>query len=162
MDFWVFFNTSIVFESVLYYYIVCFYCKFRLKSINNSIEMLYKEDFLQLTNIDIILTQHNQIINSIYNYNKFWKKYYFAILYTIIPVNLMYFHQYFFEILYTGTRLGIVRVSIGSIVCFFGLNLMTASVNKESLVTYKKFNTLYLKKNSTFNIITKRKVLFIN
>jgi hypothetical protein len=94
--FWI----SICGFSFFYYFIVCFYCRTIFKSFNNSIKQLFDgkgKTFLKYNIIDQLIKDHNSICLNIKLYNKFWQKYYFALAYTIIPINLLLLQLILFE-----------------------------------------------------------------
>jgi hypothetical protein len=156
--FWIYYNTSIVFESVLYYYIICVFSKMNLKLLNESILMVCKQDFLQFLTIDGILKQHNECCNTIEKCNLFWKRYYFALIYTITPTNVIVLHQLLFESVYPATRLSLFGFLFISLLSYITLNSITASVHKETKISFKAFQKLYLRMNSSFNPRRKLKV----
>jgi hypothetical protein len=53
--------------------------------------------FLTRKKFDQLITEHNSICNDIKSYDQFWKKYTFALTYSLIPINLMAIHELFFE-----------------------------------------------------------------
>lgn len=156
--FWIYYNTSTVFESILYYYIICVFSKMNLKLLNESILMVSKQDFLQFLTIDGILKQHNECCNTIEKCNLFWKRYYFALIYTITPTNLVVLHQLLFESVYPATRLSLFGFLFISLLSHITLNSITASVHEESKISFKAFQKLYLRMNSSFNPRRKLKV----
>jgi len=158
VTFWIYFSTSIVFESILYYYIICVFCQKNLKLLNESILMVSKQDFLQFLTIDGILKQHNECCNTIEKCNLFWKRYYFALIYTITPTNLIVLHQLLFESINTATRFASFVFLFITLLSHITLNSITASVHKESKISFKAFQKLYLRMNSSFNPIRKLKV----
>ena len=74
-------------HSFLYFFIVCYFSKLRLKLLNNQI--LNNRIFKNKRLIQNVINEQNYILNEIISYNKFWKKYFFSINYGIIPLNLM-------------------------------------------------------------------------
>lgn len=145
--------------SFLYYYIVITYCKIRFILYNNALRMKSgRKSFVAYRIIIKILREHNSILNAIDSYNKFWKIYYFAITYTLIPLNLMLLQQILFEdsnifncIAYSSTLIGFLGLHLI-------LNLMTASVYKESAKSHNFLHEFYLNSLSLLNINRKIKV----
>ena len=96
--FCVFYVFSVISFSFLYYFIVCYYFKFRFKSFNNSILLNSSSQlFLRFKFIDKLIKDHNKICYDIKVYNKFWQKYYLVICYSLIPFNLLLLHGIIFE-----------------------------------------------------------------
>jgi hypothetical protein len=145
--------------SFLYYYTVITYCKMRFILYNNALRMKSgRKLFIEYRIFIKILREHNSILNAIDSYNKFWKIYYFAITYTLIPVNLMLLQQIIFEDLPITDYLVCSSLLIGYLGLHLILNLMTASVYKESAKSHKYLYEFYLNSISLLNIKSKIKV----
>jgi len=154
-----YFWTSVVGFSFLYYFIVCFYCKTIFKSFNNSIQQLFEgkgKAFLKYKTIDQLIKDHNSICLDIKLYNKFWQKYYFSLIYTLIPINLMALQLLLFENQILPLFFATISFFVGTIASHLMFNLMTASINSEASKSYNSFLEMYLKTNSLLN--TKRKI----
>jgi hypothetical protein len=145
--------------SFLYYYTVSSYCRMRFRLYNEFLRM--KSSGKSVRNYSLIieiLEKHNSIINAIESYNKFWKIYYFAITYTLIPFNLMLLQQILFEDLNIFNYLSYSSISIGCLGLHSILNLIAASVYKESAKSHKCLYEFYLNSKSLINIKHKIKV----
>jgi hypothetical protein len=151
------------FFPALYYFIVCFYCKTIFKSFNNSVKLLFDgkgKTFLKYKTIDQLMKDHNSICLDIKLYNKFWQKYYFSLIYTLIPMNLVLLQLILFEEQILAMFLGMLSFFMGTIISHLMFNLMTASINSEASKSYKSLLELYLKTNSLLNMRRKLKVNF--
>jgi len=94
-------------------------------------------------------------------HNKFWRKYSFAIVYSLIPLNLMNLQLLFFENINAGSR-GISLVfAIGSLFSLFELNSIMASINSEAHKSYKSMFKLLLDIKSNMKLSIKIKVFII-
>jgi hypothetical protein len=152
-------TVPILLYSFLYYFTVSYYCRMSFRLYNESLRI--KSSGKSVTNYSIfieMLEKHNSIINAIDSYNKFWKIYYFAIPYTLIPLNLMLLQQILFEDLNIFNYLSYSSTSIGCLGLHLTLNLITASVYKESAKSYKLLHEFYLNSKSKLNIKHKIKV----
>ena len=73
---------STVYYSFLNYYIVLYYCKLRIININkNLINMSDKKYYF---NVNELIIEHNMCCNQLKAFNKFWSKYYFSVLYSLL------------------------------------------------------------------------------
>jgi hypothetical protein len=152
---------SIFYYSLMYFLIISYYCKLRMNSINENLKILIEKFIVPNKSIDNLLKDHNDICNTINDYNIFWKRIYELTLYGIIPINLIFLHQIFFEDLLLINRLAFIIAVIPNLSLLFVLNFMTASVHKEVSKSYRLINSLLLKLGS--NLATRRrkiKVIF--
>jgi len=140
--FWCYSVLLITTYTFLYFFITCYYCRLRLKSLNQN--MLKKYEFSSSRLLNDILDEQNAIINEIISHNKFWKKYYFAMNYALIPFNLMVLQQIFFENLPLHSLISLSSLAVGYLISFLVLNLVTASVNREVSKSYKNLYKLYI------------------
>jgi len=154
---WSFCITNIIAYSFFYYFIVCFYFIIAFKSLNNKITQI--EMFYRRRKVNQIIIEHKLICDDINKYNKFWKKYYFAINYTLIPINLMLLHQLLFEELIFSTFVVSVLFLFSYSLSHFLFNLLTASINRESLKSHKYLQKLLTKNLFLMNVKQKLKVL---
>jgi hypothetical protein len=124
--------------------------------LNNKISRNKKLSVVKL-NARIIL-EHNNICNDIFKFNKFWKSFFFALTYTIIPINLMLLQQILFDDIMPTT---ILLYSLFANIYLFShimLNLISASVIKSASKSNKflfRFQTKFL---STINFSKRIKV----
>jgi len=143
----------------LYFYTVISYCKMRFVLYNNALRVKSgRKLFIEYRIFIKILREHNSILNATDSYNKFWKVYYFAITYALIPLNLMLLQQILFEDLNIFNYFAYSSSLIGSLGLHLMLNLMTASVYKESAKSYKCLHEFYLNSKSLLNVKHKIKV----
>ena len=152
--------TCVVYHSLLFYFIVCYYCKYRFKSYNSTAIDIMKESFITSKKFSILIKEHNSVCYDIFINNKFWKKYYFAINYTLIPFSLLCLHQLLFENLNLLAFL-IIFIAFLCQFCFHLIfNLMTASINNEAKKSYKILIKI-LQKFNNIKILQKLMVCFI-
>jgi hypothetical protein len=151
---------SLMSYSFLYFFIVCFYCKMRFRYFNNSlITKSSHKIFTELKLINNIIEEHNIICNQIISYNKFWKTYYSAFMYTLIPINLMLLQQILFEEIHFITFIALVLVLSLFLGLHLILNIIIASINGESTKSYKYLQNFYINKMSILNTKHKIKVI---
>jgi hypothetical protein len=96
--FWLYcyYVVGLIYYSLMYFLVVCYYCKLRMNSINENLKILTEKCMIPNKSIDNLLKDHNDICNTINDYNIFWKRIYEMTLYKIIPTNLIFLHQGFF------------------------------------------------------------------
>jgi hypothetical protein len=156
-----FYCTVIIFNKSLFYFITsCFYCETRMEIFNDRIKSFIDNNgvILNESSFETILSEHNYICNKIDNYNKFWKHYYLATTYVLIPTNLVLLQQTFFEISLPDTFIVNFIVTFISIAMHFLLTYITASVSKQCLVSYKLLHSFYVRFNDRFDKRHKLKV----
>ena len=98
----------------------------RVLSFKNNLNIDIHKSVKQLTE------EHNQFCRSISEYNRFWSRIYFTYLCTIVPINLIWLHQFFFEQVDELARLFIGFVSI---VLIFRVFFKTNTQNNETIIT---------------------------
>jgi hypothetical protein len=146
--------------SFLYFFIVCYYCKIRFKSFNRKIGANNNKIFIKNELFDALLEEHNEICDTIILYNKFWSKYYFALTYTLIPVNLMLIEEISFH------KLNFATFGVCSTFCFTAMfchllfNSITGSINAEAVKSYKFMHQFLIDINFSIDIKRKIKVCF--
>jgi hypothetical protein len=127
--------------SFFYYFVVCYYVNLRFNTLNRMILEAIKK--FHINKLQEILAEHNSICDDIFAFNKFWKKCFFAINYNIIPINLMLLHEILFEdSLFLG-QIAAILITTGYLSSHFILNLITASVNKNTTKSRKNLLKLY-------------------
>jgi hypothetical protein len=161
--FWLncYYIVGLIYYSLMYFLVISYYCKLRMNSINENLKILVEKFMIPNKSIDNLLKDHNDICNTINDYNIFWKRIYEMTLYGIIPTNLIFLHQVFFGDLLLLNRLGFIIAVTSYLSLLFVLNFMTASVHKEVSNSYRLINLLFLKLGS--NHATRRrkiKVIF--
>jgi hypothetical protein len=152
---------SMIFNYSLFYFITsCSYCETRMEIFNDRIKSFIDNNgvILNESSLETILSEHNYICNKIDNYNKFWKHYYLATTYALVPTNLVLLQQTFFEILLPYTFIAHFIVTFISVAIHFLLTYMTASVSKQCLVSYKLLHSFYVRFNDRFDKHHKLKV----
>jgi len=153
---WMYYVVALCYYSVQYFYTVCYYCKIRMKSLNVNTEAILKMSFISIPLIDKLLEDHNNIFKTIINYNRFWKKIFFIIIYSFIPFNLTLLHQLLFEDLPKHSLIAIGFTFTFATLFLFSCNLITASVLSEILRSEKLIHKFLIKMGPSVN--TKRKL----
>jgi hypothetical protein len=159
--FWVYYMINIVFNSILYFYIVCGYCEKSFRCLNKSILALSESEealIIKIKSINEIISKHDILCDTIYQYNKFWKKYYLAVIITTKPLLLLLLHQIFFEELYPSIMIAVVLFSLLLFLSKVALKILTGNIAEESSNSYKLLYKVYLKLNSSLNMKQKFKV----
>jgi hypothetical protein len=154
--FWWNYAFGVQLYSILFYFIVCYYSTIRFKILNNKMSRNSKLSVAKLT--ARIIREHNDVCNDILRYDKFWKKFYFALTYTIIPINLMFLHLILFDDLILTIFLVNSMVVIVFLFSHIVLNLISASVNKNASKSYKFLFEFQTKFSSKINFRQKIKV----
>jgi hypothetical protein len=142
---WVTYAFGVQLYCFLFYFIVCHYIRTRFKILNNKISRKSKLTVAKLT--ARIIREHNNICNDILEYDKFWKNFYFALTYTIIPINLMLLQQLLFDDIKLTTILMYSLFTVIYLISHIVLNLVSASVNKNASKSHKflfRFQTKFL------------------
>jgi hypothetical protein len=162
--FWASSIAPVITFSILYYLIVCYYCKIRFKSFNDYLNSLRDEKiraFINYKTIDQLIKDHNSICSDIKNYNKFWQKYYIALTYTLIPINLLSLQLLCFEDLLFPVFFSTLSCFLGTIISHLMINSITASITSEASKSYKSLHEFYLQMNYSLNIRRKLNVIII-
>jgi hypothetical protein len=157
-----YFGTTIISYSLLYYFIVCYYCKIRFKSFNNKLKRITKlVIFFRHKKFLDLVEEHNSICCDIFMHNDFWRKYSFTIIYTIIPCSLMNLQHLFFENINIGIRGLLLVFAIGALFSLFELNLLMASINREAQKSYTFLLKVLLDVKSNMKLSIRIKVFVI-
>jgi hypothetical protein len=154
--FWYHWVAALSIYSILTFYIVCEFCRIKFKLLNDKISRILSFEFIRLSAVDEILEEHNRICQTIFLYNRFWKKFYFGLNYTSILLSLLFLQLILFE-----TILPIPYfISLFSLLsAFFLLQtfiLITASVYKKSRESHKLIFKLLIEMDSILD--TRRKI----
>jgi hypothetical protein len=145
------------FYGFLYYFIVCYYFRMRFKSLKLLIINLSKVSQYRFSTFREII-KHNSICKDTQNYNRFWSKYYFALTFTITPINLLALQLIFFEDNALMVLISATVFVILSMFSHFMLNSITASVNEEAKNSFIYLNKIFISKNSILSVRSKIKV----
>jgi hypothetical protein len=145
-------------------FLIPYYFGVRVEKINKIINDLIVSNQMsghQISSaIKLFICEHNQICTQLSNYNQFWKKLYFSFIFTIIPMNLCFLHQFLFENLkfYIRAVFGF-SIVIQLIVIFF-FQFLIASISSKIHKTGKRLSRLQWKINGwPFRTRTKIKIL---
>jgi len=158
----IYLGLGITYHSFGYFYYICYYCKVRVKSINQNTEYLINKTFTSLSQIDKLLKNHNNMCKTIQEYNRFWSKIYALFIYNLIPCNLIILHQFLNQELPTHTFIAVLIFILFTISVQLSCNSITASVSKEVSGSHKLFIKLFLKLGPAMNTKRKLKVKLIS
>src|SRR5882757_8361390 len=78
--------------SLAFFTIICYYFLLRLNEINYNFYIITKCKIKYKTKVKYtndLLKQHNSICIQISDFNRFWSKYYFCLIITIMPLNII-------------------------------------------------------------------------
>ena len=94
-----FFGCFDILKSSAYLYLLFYFIILRIKKLKAKLQCLSEsrldsKKILRLSSE--LLSEHNSIVRQIHNYNKFWRKYILYIIFTLIPINLLYLNQILF------------------------------------------------------------------
>jgi hypothetical protein len=156
---WMNYSFGVQLYSFLFYFIICYYFRLRFKLLNNNISRNSKLSVAELT--AKIIREHNNICNDILKYDKFWKRFYFVVTYTIIPINLMFLQQILFDDIILTAILLASMVVIIFIFCHIILNLISAAINTNASKSHKFLFKFQIKFLSSINVRQRIKVLII-
>jgi hypothetical protein len=131
---WTNYALGVQIYSFLFYFMPCYYFEIRIKILSNNISRNSKLSVVKLT--ARIIREHNNICNNIFEYNKFWKSFYFTLMYTIIPMNLMHLQQLLLDDIVLTTILIYSMVAIIYLFSHIILNLISVSVNTNASKSY--------------------------
>ena len=151
--------------SFFYFFIICYYLNLKFKAFKRKIcditDRFRKHPEAMTTcskTFKAIIRDINKICNEIIIYNKFWRKYYFALNYTLIPINLIFLQLIFFESDQIILRIMLAISCVCAIGAHIACNTVISSINRESKKSYKFLYELYFSCNSSLGIRIRIKV----
>jgi hypothetical protein len=156
--FWLWYHwaAAVCIYSILAFYIICEFCRIKFKLLNDKISRILSFEFIRLSAVDEILEEHNHICQTIFLYNRFWKKFYFGLNYTFILLSLLLLQLILFE---TILPIPYFMSLFALLSAFFFLqifSLITASVYKKSIESHKLIFKLLIEMDSILD--TRRKI----
>ena len=144
----------------LHFFIVCYFCQVKLKIFNTKLNMVkLSKRFVRQWQIIRIVKELDHIYAEINSFNEFWKSYIFSIYYTFIPTLLIFIESIFFEQQNNGMIYVVIFMSLVLSSMIIGFNLITASINSQTIITFKILQKLYLNNNSLIRSKGKLKVI---
>jgi len=154
---WTYTCGSLAFWSAAYYYIVCYYLKIRLNSIQNKLrDLLSKSRTSKIrskcSTIKQILEEHNDLCRKIDNYNKFWRKYLTITL--LIFISLVCFLSYlvFFPPMKWSLRLEFSVVLMGHTFLIIVLTYSASTISHFNYTLFRDLNSVNVKFNFSPNM----------
>ncbi len=136
-------------KTAVFSFLIAYYFEVRAEKINKIINDLIDSNQTsghQISSaIKSFICEHNQICTQLFNYNQFWKKLYFSFIFTVIPMNLCFLHQFLFENMkfYIRAVFGF-SIFIQLIVIFF-IQFLVASLSSKIHKTGKRLSRLQWK-----------------
>jgi hypothetical protein len=134
--------------SFLFYFMFCYYFKITLKFLNKNMSRNSKLPVFKLTKR--VISEHNNICSDISKYDKFWKTFYFTLIYTLKPMNPMLLQQLLLDYIVFAAILICSVFVIIYLMSHIVLNLISASVNMNASKSHKflfKFQTKFQAKD---------------
>jgi hypothetical protein len=151
-------------KAAVFGFLIVYYFGVRTEKINKIINYLIASNQMSghhiSSAIKSFICEHNQICTQLLKYNQFWKKLYFSFIFTIIPMNLFYLHQFLFENqnFYIRAVFGI-SILLHITVIFF-VQFLVASLSSKIHKTGKRLSRFQWKINGwPFRARTKIKIL---
>ena len=157
---WSFYSS--IFYGFLHFFIVCYFCKLRLNSFNSKLSQFNNfEFFMSQKKILKLLNELDQILADILDFNNFWKAYIFSTYFTLIPILLICFQSLIFEQEQNAAILILIIATIVYSTILIIFNLITSSINKQSIITFKLIQNFYVNNENVIKTNIKIKVLFV-
>jgi hypothetical protein len=154
--FWYHWICALTTYSILTFYIICEFCRIKFKLLNNKISEILSFEFIRLSAVDEILEEHNHICETIFLYNRFWKKFYFGLTYTLIVFSLLILQLILFEKILPILYFLILFSLLSAFLLLQIFSLITASVYKKSRESHKLIFKLLIEMDSILD--TRRKI----
>jgi hypothetical protein len=155
---WGYISVIVLFNGFIYFFIICVYCKIRFKIFNKEMPGINLKEFMRFKNADQIVVEINGNCKNISRHNKFWRKYFFVLTFTLLPLNLSDIQQMVFSELPLIIFIFMIFFCIGSLIAHYMINLVTASVNREARKSHKLLFKFYVENNRSMNLNQKIKV----
>ena len=154
---WSFYSS--IFYGCLHFFIICYFCKMRLNSFNSKLSQFNNfELFMSQKMILNLLHELDQILAEILDFNNFWKSYIFSTYFTIIPILLIAIQTLVFEQEKNIVFLILIIATIVYSTILIIFNLITSSINKQSIITFKLIQKFYVNNENVIKTNTKIKV----
>jgi len=125
--------------------VICYYCSLSIKFHNSKLDQIFSLERVKPLILNKALYKYNAIHNIISEFNKFWKKYYLASIFTIIPINLICLHQAFYSKLDKSVMGIFLVVTFDTSFFIFFVNFISASIPFEIRKPFKKLSILQWK-----------------
>ena len=146
---------------VFTFFIVCYFCKLKFNSFYSMLNPLTKiEYFIGQMKILKILNELDQTLKEIIEFNNFWKAYIFSVYFTIIPILLFILQSLLFEQEQNFLLVILINLTIIYSTILIGFNLITSSINKQSIITFKIIQNFYVNNENVIKTNIKIKVFF--
>lgn len=147
--------------------LICFYCLETSRQLNGSINNLkldlrkfnFRRKFLIKTRIKIIIKQYTEISKQISKYNKFWSKFYFSMMITIFPTNLLCVQQILFGSISFDVKFMLAIFSIFGLLFIGFSSLIVCFIAKEIKRPYKSLIKFQYETRLGINVYDRLKVI---
>ena len=128
----------IIIWQVIYFNILCFYLKLKIKEINNSLKQKMENN--RVSTIKSIIMKHHKTYIDIYYYNKFWSKIIAAYYAGALMVICGCFNGIIYGEMHFLLRF-LITYSTTSFVIILGIYILSAStIDEQKKITYKLLN----------------------
>jgi len=115
----------IVFVTLIYYLMVCYYIQYRIQNFRNYLAFIQSNKaLLKSKTLTKIMRNHNKLCLDIELHNTFWENMYFAIIYTMIPVNNFLIRLAIFEF----SQFLYIAFLTSTLLLLLTLNLITSNI----------------------------------
>jgi len=142
---WSYLMSNTIIYSFGIFFIICYYCSLSIKALNANLDLIFSLKKVKPQILNKALDKYNTIHKIISELNKFWKKYYLATIFTVIPINVICLYQTFYTKLdKSAIVISLVAVIDTSVFILF-VNFISASIPFQIRKHFKKVSFLQWK-----------------
>jgi hypothetical protein len=142
---WCYLISNTIIYSFSIFFVICYYCSLSIKTLNANLDLIFSLKKVKTQILNKALDKYNAIHKIISELNKFWKKYYLASIFTLIPINVICLHQTFYSKLDKSVIAILLVTVFDSSVFIFFVNFTSASIPFEIRKPFKKLSFLQWK-----------------
>jgi hypothetical protein len=142
---WCYLAGNTIIYSFGIFFVICYYCSLSIKALNANLDLIFSLNKVKPQILNKALDKYNAIHKTISELNKFWKEYYLASIFTLIPVNVICLHQTFYSKLDKSVIAILLVTAFNSSVFIFFVNFISASIPFEIRKPFKKLSFLQWK-----------------
>ena len=164
--FLIYFMTGETITAITCFFLICYYSVLNAKYFANEISNINNENLfgikrlISISKIKQVIMNQSKFFKRIYDYNKFWSKFYFIMIIHFVPSNIVCLQQFLFGKLSIELRIiFIIGVVLGNISIVL-LSLLICLLNKYIMINHKKLTKLQLNHNLNLTFFTKMKVSY--
>jgi len=125
---WCYLMSWITIYPFSFFHVICYYCILRIKLNNDQLYSVLDSQEKVTQIFGQFLEEYNDIQKTVYDFNKFWKKYYLVSIFTLTPINVICIQQIFFAKLEKSILAIFVVVAYNTSIFIFLVNFISASV----------------------------------